>query len=59
MIQLNIFTKQKEIHKFWKQVYGYQREKLGRKKNWKYGINWYTSLCLCVYDVHKQQGLTA
>ena len=56
MIQLNLFTKQKETHRFWKQVYGYQREKLGRKKNGEYV---YICVCVCIYKVHKQQGLTA
>ena len=29
MIQMNLFTKQKETHKHRKQTYGYQREKAG------------------------------
>ena len=29
MIHMNIFTKQKETHRFQKEIYGYQREKDG------------------------------
>ena len=29
MTQVNLFTKQEQIHRLWKQTYGYQREKVG------------------------------
>ena len=29
MIQMNLFTKQKQTHRYRKQIYGYQREKGG------------------------------
>ena len=29
VIQMNLFTKQKQTHRLWKQTYGYQRENLG------------------------------
>ena len=31
MIQMNLFTKQKQIHRFQKQTYGYQRGNVGRE----------------------------
>ena len=31
MIQMNLFTKQKQTHRCRKQTYGYQREKVGGK----------------------------
>ena len=33
MIQLNLFTKQKQTHRFQKQTYGYQRGKLEERDN--------------------------
>ena len=33
MIQINLFTKQKQIHRLRKQTYGYQRRKLGGRTN--------------------------
>ena len=42
MIQINLFTKQKQTHRLRKQTYGYQREKWGVKLGgW---INIYTLL---------------
>ena len=32
MIQMNLFTKQKQTHRHRKQMYGYQRGKRGRDK---------------------------
>ena len=34
MIQMNLFTKQKQTYRYWKQTYGYQRWKAGKR-----GIN--------------------
>ena len=31
MIQMNLFTKQKETHRFQKQIHGYQRGNVGRR----------------------------
>ena len=31
MIQMNLFTKQKQTHRLWKQIYGFQREKRGEE----------------------------
>ena len=30
MIHTNLFTKQKQSHRLWKQTYGYQRGRVGR-----------------------------
>ena len=38
MIQMNLFTAQKQTHRFRKQTYGYQRGR-GGGINWEYGIN--------------------
>ena len=40
MIQMNLFTKQKQTHRHRKQTYGYQKKKRGI--NWEFGINRYT-----------------
>ena len=37
MIQMNLFTKQKQTHKLPKQTYGYQREKVGGERD-KLGV---------------------
>ena len=29
LIQMNLFTKQKQTHRLWKQIYGYQRGAVG------------------------------
>ena len=46
MIQVNLFTKQKQIHRLRKQTYGYQRGKVGGGINWESGIDIYTLLYL-------------
>ena len=38
MIEMDLFTKQKQTHNHRKQAYGYQRE-VGGGINWEYGIN--------------------
>ena len=38
MIQMKLFTKQKEIHRYRNQTYGYPREKWGRGVADKVGI---------------------
>ena len=43
MIQMNLFTKQKQSHRHRKQTYGYQRGK-GGGINEQFGINIYTLL---------------
>ena len=43
-IQMNLFTKQKQIHRLRKETYGYQRGKVGGRINEKFGINIYTLL---------------
>ena len=43
MIQMNLFTKQKEAHRRREQIYGCQRGK-GRGINCEFGINRYTLL---------------
>ena len=43
MIQMNLYTKQEEMHRHRKQIYGYQRER-GRSINKEFGINIYTLL---------------
>ena len=40
MIEMNLYTKQKWIHRHRKQIYGHQRE----KGNWDYGISRYKPL---------------
>ena len=45
MIQMNLFTKQKQTHRHRKQTYGYQRGKGGEGGiNQRFGINRYTLL---------------
>ena len=52
---MNLFTKWKHTHRFYKQIYGYQRGKLGcgREINQEFGINIHT----LVYKIDNQQGL--
>ena len=52
MIQMHLFTKQKQIHRLQKQTYDYQRGKLGGGKNLEFGIDIYT------YRIDNQQGST-
>ena len=44
MIQMNLFTKQKQTHRLQKQTYGYQRRKVGGEINLEFGINIHTLL---------------
>ena len=46
MIQMNLFTRQKQTHRHRKQNYGYQRERVGgwERINKEFGINRYTLL---------------
>ena len=44
MLQVNLFTKQKQTHRLRKQTYGYQRGKVGGGINDEFGINRYTLL---------------
>ena len=41
---MNLFTKQKQTHRFRKQTYSYQRGKVGGGINYEVGINTYTLL---------------
>ena len=44
MVQMNVFTKQKQTHRHRKQTYGHQRGKVGGGINLEFGINRYTLL---------------
>ena len=44
MTQMNLFTKQKQTQRLWKQTYGYQRGKVGGGINKDFGINIYILL---------------
>jgi len=50
MIQMNLFTKQKETYDNRKQTYIYQREK-GERINWKFGINRYMCCAVLSHSV--------
>ena len=54
MIQINLFTEEKQTHSHRKQTYGYQTEKGGRHKLqvWDYQIQ------TTIYKIDKQQGPT-
>ena len=41
---MNLFTKQKQSHRYRKQTYGYQRGKVGGGINWEIRIDTYTLL---------------
>ena len=43
---MNLLTKQKQIHRFKEQIYGYWGEEWGEGIVRKFGINMYTLLCL-------------
>ena len=45
-IQMNLFARQKQTHKLWKQIYGYQREQTG----WRDGLRvWERHMYTVVY----------
>ena len=44
MIQLNLFIKQKQTHRLRKQIYGYQRGRVGKRDKLGSGVNIYTPL---------------
>ena len=44
MIQMNLFTKQKHIHRLRKGTYGYQGERGEGRINWDFGIYMFTLL---------------
>ena len=44
MIEMNLFTKQKQTHSLWQQTYGYQRGKVGGEINQELGISLHTLL---------------
>ena len=44
MIQMNLFTKQKHIHRLRKGTYGYQCERGEGRINWDFGIYMFTLL---------------
>ena len=46
MIQLNLFTKQEQIHRLREQTYGYQRGKVWGGKAWEFGTDMYMLLYL-------------
>ena len=50
---MNLFTKQKQIHRHRKQTYGYQRGKVGDKL----GV-WDEDIHTTIYKTDKQQGPT-
>ena len=51
LIQMNLFTKQKQTHRCRKQIYGYQKGKIRGGINQEFGSNIYTLL-------YSQQGPT-
>ena len=46
IIQMNLFTKQKQIHSLRKQIYGYQVGRMRVGIDWDLGIDMYTLLYL-------------
>ena len=53
MIQMNLFTKLKQIHRSWKQTYGYQTGKAGGRD----GLGaWDWQMHTSVYGMDGQQG---
>ena len=54
--QMNLFTKQKQTHRYRKQTYGYQRGKGGGEGgiNQEFGVHIHTT----IYKIGKQQGPT-
>ena len=55
MIQMNLFTKQKQTHRHRKQTYGYQRGKVGGSL--ELGV-WVQHIPTTIYKVDNQQGPT-
>ena len=49
---MNLFTKQKQIHRLRKQTYSYQRGKVGRRD--KSGI-WDGHIHTTIFKIHSQQ----
>ena len=46
MIQMNLFTKQKQTHRLRERIYGYLGEREGGGLDWEFGIGMYTLLYL-------------
>ena len=57
MIQMNLFTKQKQTHRHRKQTYGYQRGKVGGGGMDKLGV-WDWHIHTTVFKTDNQQGPT-
>ena len=55
MIQINLFTEQKQTHRHTKQTDSYQRGKVGRRD--KLGI-WEEHIHTTIYKTDEQQGST-
>ena len=56
MIQMNLFTNQKQTHRHRKQTYGYQRVRGGERDKW--GV-WDEQIhTTTIYKIDKQQGPT-
>ena len=55
MMQMNLFTKQKQTHRHRKQTYGYQRGKMGGKD--KLGV-WDWQVHSTIFKINNQQGPT-
>ena len=52
---MNLFTKQKQTFRYWKQIYGYQRESVGGSD--KSGA-WDEHTHTTIYKIDNQQGPT-
>ena len=52
MIQMNLFTKQKQMHRLWKQTYGYQSGKVGDGMDSKFGVG----ICTLIHGMDGQWG---
>ena len=46
MIQVNLFTKQKQTHRLRERIHGYQRGRVRGGIDWEFGIDLYTLLSL-------------
>ena len=46
MMQMNLFTQQKQTHRLRKQTYGYQRGEVGGGISWEFGTDIHTLLHL-------------